>query len=130
MEKTFFTMKPRMQGLLKYMLMSLIPSIVVGLLMDWDAAIWVFIPLGTVMLFPRAHMVVVFDHAFMEKATWGSKRFICKIPAERIDHYRRNSLDEIILEDADGRRLLCAESHLSERDRFLNWLAAHNIESK
>ena len=130
MEKTFFTMKPRMQGLLKYILMSLIPSVVVGFLMDWNAAAWVFILLTVILLFPRAHTFVVLDDAIMEKATHGSKRFICKIPAERIDHYRRNSLDEIILEDADGRRLLCVESHLSDRDRFLNWLAAHNIESK
>ena len=130
MEQTYLVMIPQMRGMLKYMLIVLIPSVAVGLLMDWDASIWVFIPLGTVMLFPRAHMIVVFDHAFMEKATWGSKRFICKVSAERISHYRKNALDEIILEDADGRRLLCAESHLSERDRFLEWLAAHNIESK
>ena len=130
MEQTYFVMKPRMRGLLKYILLALVPPAVVWLLIDLRAAFMLWLPLLFILLFPRAHMVVVFDHAFMEKATWGSKRFICKIPAERIDHYRRNSLDEIILEDADGKELLCAESHLSERDRFLDWLAAHNIESK
>lgn len=130
MEKPFFTMKPQMRGLFKYILLTLIPSLLVGFLIGPDAAAWVFIPLSFVLLFPRAHMFVVFDDAIMEKATWGSKRFICKVSAERIDHYRKNSLNEIILEDADGRKLLCAESHLSERVRFYEWLAAHHIESK
>lgn len=130
MEKPFFTMKPQMRGLLKYILLALIPPAVVGLLIDLSAAVMVWLPLTFVLLFPRAHMFVVFDNTIMEKAIWGSKRFICKVPAERIHHYRKNALDEIILVDADGRELLCAESHLSDRDRFLDWLAALHIESK
>ena len=130
MEKPFFIMKPRMRGLLKYILLALVPPAVAGLLIDLRAAVMVWLPLTVILLFPRAHMVVVFDHAFMEKATWGSKRFIRKVPAERIHQYRKNALDEIILEDADGRELLCAESHLSDRDRFLDWLADHHIERR
>lgn len=130
MEKPFFTMKPRMRGLLKYILLALVPPAVVGLLMDWDAAAWVFIPLSVVLLFPRSHMVVVFDDAFMEKQAHGGKRLICKVPATRISHYRKNALDEIILEDAHGNKLLCVESLLSDRDRFLDWLAAHHIECR
>ena len=130
MEKPFFIMKPRMRGLLKYILLALVPPAVAGLLIDLRAAVMVWLPLTVILLFPRAHMVVVFDHAFMEKATWGSKRFIRKVPAERIHQYRKNALDEIILEDADGRELLCAESHLSDGDRFLDWLADHHIERR
>jgi len=129
MEEPFFSMKPRRNGMGKYIMLTLIPSVLVALLIGADAAALVFCFLTPALLLPKAHMIVVFDDAIMEKATFGSKRFIRKVHAQQIHHYRKNTLDEIILEGTDGRMLLRVESHLSDRARFEQWLADHHIES-
>ena len=132
MEKTYFTMEPQKFGKIKYVLIALLPAIIVAFLMDWDAAAWVFILLSAILVFPRDHMIVVFDNSLVEKHIYTDtkKLFACKIRSEQISHFRRNRLGEIVLVDADSKDLLCIESNMTNRDRFEQWLAAHHIESK
>ena len=75
-------------------------------------------------------MTACFNDSLTEKALFGSKRFIRKVRADQIEHYYRNFLGEIVLVDADSKKLLCIESNMTNRDRFEQWLTAHNIESK
>ena len=130
MEKTYFAMKPQFPGQIKYILLAALPSIAIGLLIGWDAAAWVLILLTGILLFPKSHSIVVFDDSLTEKALFGSKRFIRKVRADQIEHYYRNFLGEIVLVDADSKKLLCIESNMTNRDRFEQWLTAHHIESK
>ena len=129
MENPFFTMKPRMPGLIKYVLLAAVPSVAAGLLISWNAAAWVFILLAGVLLLPRSHSIIVFDNSLTEKALHGRNRFIRKVNADQVDHYRRNPLREVVLVDAQGRKLLCIESNMTNRDRFEQWLTSHHIES-
>ena len=128
MEQTFFTMKPQLRGQMKYAILCLLPSIVFALLKQPLIAALVFFSLGAYCALSKKHTVVVFSESITNKDYRG--RFLCKIPLELICYAKRNFLDEIILLDDEGKQLLCVESNMTNRERFEQWLTAHNIESK
>ena len=80
------------------------------------------------MIWKKNHIIEVRDNTLTEKGWRGP--VITTVKTSQVVAYRRNFLDEIILLGKDDRRLLCIESNMTNRDRFLEWLAAHNIESK
>ena len=130
MKDPFFTMKPQMYGFIKYILLAVVPSAAVGFLLAWDSAAWIFILLAAALILPRSHCIVVFENALPEKALYGRNRFIRKVIADQIDHYRRNPLGEIVLLDTESRKLLCVEAGMTNRDLFEQWLTAHHIKLK
>ena len=130
MKDPFFTMKPRMHGFIKYILLALVPSAAVGFLLAWDSAAWIFILLAAALILPRSHCIVVFEKSLTEKALHGRNRFIRKVNAEQIACYRRNRLGEIVLLDPQGRKLLCVEPCMTNQDLFEQWLTSHHIKLK
>ena len=125
-----FVMKPRKTGLIQYILLAAVPSAAAGFLLTWDSAAWIFILLAAALILPRSHCIVVFEKSLTEKALHGRNRFIRKVYADQVDHYHQNRLGEIILVDAQNKKLLCIESCMSNRDRFEQWLISHHIDSK
>lgn len=123
-----YIMKTRKLGLMKYWLIAVFPFLVVCFLLGPDAAAWVFLPLAVIILIAKDHTIAVFEHSLTEKDFRG--RFIRNVNATQIATCRRNALGEIILMDFDSKVLLRIESNMTNRDRFEQWLTAHNIESK
>jgi hypothetical protein len=76
----------------------------------------------------KSHTIVVYENSLIEKDD--RKRFIRKVTTEQIHYIRKNFLGEIILYDFDDQRLMCIEPNMDQFDRFEQWLAVHNIESK
>ena len=125
-----FVMKPRKTSPFRYILLAAVPSVAVGFLLAWDSAAWFFILLAAALILPRSHCIVVFENSLTEKALHGRNRFIRKVNADQVDHYRRNPLGEIVLLDAQGRKLLCVEACMTNRDLFEQWLISHHIKLK
>ena len=128
MEKPYFVMIPKRMGIMKYWLLALIPSLLVCFLIGPDTGTWMFLFLAILPVSAKNHTIVVFDDSLTEKDPRG--RFVRKVSASQIVSYRRNILGEISLIDSDSKKLLCVESNMTNRDRFEQWLTAHNIESK
>ena len=128
MEKPFFTMRPQLRGQMKYALLCLLPAIVFAMLKQPLIAALVFVSFGLYCSLFKKHTVVVFPESITNKDY--RDRFLNKIPLDLICYARRNILDEIILLDDEGKQLLCVEPYMTNRDRFEQWLASHNIESK
>ena len=128
MEQTYFVMKPQKRGWLKYAAAGLLAATPFALLNGFGAGACVFIAIAGLCSLVKNHTIVVFDNSMTEKDFRG--RFIRKVTADQITLYRKNHFDEIILIDFDSKPLLCIESNMTNRDRFEQWLTAHNIESK
>ena len=128
MEKPFFTMRPQLQGQMKYALLCLLPAIFFVILKQIGIAVFIFLVFATSCSITKKHTVVVFEESITNKDFRG--RFLNKIPLNMICYARRNFLDEIILLDDEGKQLLCVEPYMTNRERFEQWLASHNIESK
>ena len=121
----YFSMSMQKIGMLKYTLLALIPSIIVGFLITIDGGAFVFILLCGMLVFRKNHKIVVFENMLTEKDFRG--RFICNVQVTRISHFRVNILNEIILLDTDNHILLCVEPYMTNRDLFERWIASHNI---
>ena len=130
MKDPFFTMKPRMHGFIKYILLALVPSAAVGFLLAWDSAAWIFILLAAALILPRNHCIVLFENSLIEKSLHGRNQFIRKVNVDQIACYRRNILGEIVLLDPQGRKLLCVEPCMTNQDLFEQWLTSHHIKLK
>ena len=146
MAKNTFDMNYQKRGQLKYLALTFLPPIAVlalcyvlavkGLIPESQflANLIIFVPLGSIVvigyftILKKQHNVEVKDNTLTEKNWQGA--IIQKIKTVQIACYRTNVLGEIILLDKNGSKLLCVESSMTNRDRFEQWLASHNIESK
>ena len=146
MAKNTFDMRYRKEGQLKYLALTFLPPIAVlslcyvlalkGLIPESQllANLIIFIPLGSIVvvgyftILKKQHSIEVKDNTLTEKNWRGN--VITKIKTVQIACYRTNFLGEIILLGKNGTKLLCIESSMTNRDRFEQWLASHNIESK
>jgi len=120
-----FILKPQNQGLGKYFTLCLLAAFVASLLPQIGAGFFTFVTVAILLAFIKSHWFVVFENSIIEKNDRG--RFIRKVTADQIHHYRINFFDEIILLDSTGRRLVCVESNMTNFDTFRQWLARHNI---
>lgn len=124
----FFVMKPQRHGQLRYALLAVIPAAVSAFLIGPFGAAWIFVFLAGLLIFPSNHRIVVFENSITEKDFRG--RFIRKIDKSQVAFFRKNVLGEIVLVDNNNQLLLRAESYLSNRDRFDQWIESHHIEFK
>ena len=141
-----FSMQSQKQGRIKYLLLTICPALVLMYLFQYLLSldvlprgstwglIYTSIPMAVILLtgyfliFRKNHQVNVCDNTIVE-INWQRKESR-RIRSTQIDSVRINALKELILLDKDGNKLLCVESNMTNRDRFEQWLAAHNIESK
>ena len=138
MEQTYFVMKPLLRGQLRYPAAALLCAIPFALLQGIKGfvsafvAITIFVSLvknhTIVVSLVKNHTIVVYEDSLIEKDFRG--RFIRKVFASQVNHYRKNFLNEVTLIDADSKPRLCVEPYMTNRDCFEQWLASHNIESK
>ena len=141
-----FSMQPQKQGRIKYLLLTMCPALVLMYLFQ-NLSILDILPRGTTwgliytsipmafmlltgyfLIFRKNHQINVNNHTIVE-INWLRKES-CRIRSTQIGSVRTNALKEIILLDKDGNKLLCIESNMTNRDRFEQWLAEHNIEHK
>ena len=146
MSTNSFLMRPQKAGRMKYLLLTMFPPIglmylVMNLmqngLIPQSKAMGMFSIYGSMaimmvisyfLIWKKNHTIEVKDNTLTEKSWRGN--IAAKVKSSQIAAFRRNLLDEIVLVDADSKKLLCVESNMTNRDRFEQWLAAHNIESK
>ena len=146
MQENTFRMHFPKSGLLRYVLLSIIPSacyvlivyIMLSLgILQWgsfpgyscfDGAGWLFIFLFAYLVVPRNHNIDVQCNTLIERDHKGLH--IRTVQACQIDHFRVNLLNEIILLDIHNRKLLCVEKDMTNFDRFEEWLRENHIESK
>ena len=146
MSTNSFLMRPQKAGRMKYLLLTMFPPIglmylVMNLmqngLIPQSKALGMFsiyssmaimMVISYFLIWKKNHTIEVKDNTLTEK-TWRGE-LSAKVKTVQIAEYRRNFLGEIVLVDADGKKLLCIESNMTNRDRFVQWLAAHHIESK
>ena len=146
MSTNSFLMRPQKAGRMKYLLLTMFPPIglmylVMNLmqngLIPQSKALGMFSIYGSMaimmvisyfLIWKKNHTIEVKDNTLTEK-TWRGE-LSAKVKTAQIAEYRRNFLGEIVLVDADGKKLLCIESNMTNRDCFEQWLAAHHIESK
>ena len=146
MSDNSFSMQTQKQGRMKYLLLTMCPALVLMYLFQNLTALgilpsgstWgliytsipmaVMLLIGYFLIFRKNHQVNVDNNTIVE-INWQRKES-CRIRSTQIDSVRTNALKEIILLDKDGNKLLCVESNMTNRDRFEQWLAAHNIEFK
>ena len=146
MSTNSFLMRPQKAGRMKYLLLTIFPPIglmylVMNLmqngLIPQSKALGMFSIYGSMaimmvisyfLIWKKNHTIEVKDNTLTEKSWRGN--IAAKVKSSQIAAFRRNLLDEIVLVDADSKKLLCVESNMTNRDRFEQWLTAHNIESK
>ena len=146
MSAGIFTMHFRKRALLKYLAVSLIPSlcfVAINLLISalelypdgerieysaFNGGAILFVLIFAVLALPKNHHIVVHENHLTEKdhKQW----HIRTVQAAQISHYRKNFLGEIILQDINNQTLLRIEEDMTNFDRFEHWLTSHNIESK
>ena len=144
MEQNVIYMGPQKAGRIKYLLLTLVPpllyaeavnklgSIVPQLapLCPWLGMIGmtaIAFSLGYFLIFKKNHQFEVHEKNIHIKEMFGQE---WDLPAHRIHHYRRNLLGELVLFDEGNKRLLTAESNMTDFDRFQDWLERHGIERK
>ena len=81
--------------------------------------------LGYFLIFRKNHRVEVKDNQIIE-TDW-RQREACRIEVSQIHSIKRNLLNEIIIVDENGNRLLCVESNMTNIPKFEQWLERHNI---
>ena len=146
MAKNTFDMKYQKKKMGRYLAITFIPPYLVmglayflfeiGLLppIEFLAKLMVYVPMGSIpivgyfTILKIQHRIDVRNNSLTE-TNWRDV-VVTRIKAEQIASYRRNFLGEIVLLDKIGARLLAVESGMTNLDRFEQWLADHNIESK
>ena len=128
MEQTYFVMKPQLRGQLRYPAAALLCAIPFALLQGIKGFVSAFVAITIFVSLVKNHTIVVYEDSLIEEDFRG--RFIRKVFASQVNHYRKNFLNEVTLIDADSKPRLCVEPYMTNRDRFEQWLASHNIESK
>ena len=144
MPKNSFVMRSQKQGRMKYLLLTMVPPIalmyLVSKLLDCCIKlnsvvvdiVLIFLPmtfmmiLGYFLIFRKNHQVEVKDNQIIE-TNWRQHE-ICRFKVSQIHSVKRNFLNEIIIVDKNGNRILCVESNMSNFQQFEHWLQEHNIE--
>ena len=140
-----FTMTPQRRGRMRYLLLTIVPPTAAmeavlflmqnGLIPRIKAlgltsvygSMAAMLVLGYFLIFRKNH-TLTFRPNGIEETSW--RRIQTTHSIRQIRYYRRNLLGEYILTDSDGKTLFWVEPNMTNRDRFLDWLAAHHIESK
>ena len=143
MPKNSFVMCAQKQGRMKYLLLTVVPPIalmcVVSRVLDFGikinsevvSLVLVYLPmifmviLGYFLIFRKNHRVEIKDNQIIE-TDW-REREVCRFKASQIHSIKRNFLNEIIIVDQNGNRLLCVESNMTSFQKFEQWLQEHNI---
>ena len=128
MEKPLFIMESKRIGGFHYYSLALSLSLAVFLRITPDAGTSLFFTLALIPSMIKHRTILVFDNSLTEKDSEGS--FIKEVNAQQIDSFQRTCLGKISLVDRNQVQLLSIKSNMTNRDRFEQWLAAHNIESK
>ena len=128
MELPFFCLKTQKSGLWKYILVVFLFSLFFFLLDTTEVAICVFFYITLLIHLKKTHTIVVFSNEIVEKDYRG--RFCRRIYASQIQYYQTRFLNEIHLIDHDEKILVCIESCMTNRERLMQWLTEHKIESK
>lgn len=145
MDEQSFTMTPQRMGRMRYLLLTmlvplaimqsflwmsdsgLIPKIKVLAFIVVYGSLALMAVMGWLLIFKKNH-TLTFHPTSVEEISW--RRIQTTHSIRQIRYYRRNLLGEYILTDSDGKTVFCVEPNMTNRDRFLDWLAAHHIESK
>ena len=140
-----FVMQARPKGRIPYVLLTTVPPIAFMYLFIWLAeaglipknktlamvciygSLFAMVIVSYFLIWKKNHKLYFSQSGVLELSCLGRKT---SYPLRQIKYYRRNFLNEYILTDGRGNKLFCVEPHMTNQDRFLNWLAAHNIESK
>ena len=128
MDKPLFIMESKRIGGFHYYSLALSLSLAVFLRITPDAGIFLFFTLVLIPVMVKHRTILVFDNSLTEKDSEG--RFIKEINAQQIGSFQRTCLGKLSLVDRNQLQLLSIKSNMTNRDRFEQWLAAHNIESK
>ena len=128
MEQTYFVLKPQLRGQLRYLAVALLCAIPFALLHGIKGFVAAFVAITISISIIKNHTIVVYEDSLIEKDFRG--RFIRKVFASQVNHYRKNFLNEVTLINADSKPRLCVEPYMTNRDCFEQWLVSHNIESK
>ena len=143
MSSNAFVMQKQRQGELKYLLLTITPPLLAMLLLRWladtgilpggETARLIYLSLsmagmlilGYPLILKKNHSIEVKDNLIIEY-DWRQCE-VSRIKAAQIHSIKRNILNEIILLDGAGNRLLCIERNMCNFSQFENWLRLHNI---
>ena len=128
MEKPLFIMESKRIDFLRYCSLALMLSLSVSFLFTPITGFYLFFTLILIPSMIKHRTILVFDNSLTEKDSEGS--FIKEVNAQQIDSFQRTCLGKISLVDRNQVQLLSIKSNMTNRDRFEQWLTAHNIESK
>ena len=138
-------MEARPKGRIPYVLLPTVPPIAFMYLFIWlveaglipknktlamvciYGSLFAMVIVSYLLIWKKNHELY-FSQSGVLELSW--RRQKNSYPLRHIKYYRRNFLNEYILTDGRGNKLFCVEPHMTNQARFLNWLAAHNIESK
>ena len=80
------------------------------------AFIWI---LADRLIYRKNHTISVYAHYVVEVNIWRKER---QIQFSQVHNVKKNWLGEIIVKDAAGKRLLCIEENMENRERLINRL--------
>ena len=120
---------------IKYQLLTLLPPLacflllirlsITGMLPNGYSTVFMLIPftllwvLTYLFIFRKIHNIAVYTDRLVESG-WRGKEYTVYFSS--ISNIRTNLLGEIILKDAQGKKLLCIEDNLENRERLLEQL--------
>lgn len=137
------TMCVQKQGRTKYLLLTLVPPLTLMYLLQYlmqcnilpNSSVWRLIYicvamltmgfLGYYMIFRKNHQIDINGKTIIETDFRGKQS--CCITISQISSVRRNFLNELILLDKGGKKLLSVESNMTNYDQFKDWLSNHDI---
>ena len=135
-----FLMEPQQRGRLKYLLLTLVAPTVVSyvpvLLRMWGVKslpnalgpivsglmLVAVLVLAYFLIFRKSHSLAVGAGEISERSLLSGK-ILRTVSAEEICSVRHNLLGEWLLQDGQGKTLLCVESNMSCREELAAWLA-------
>ena len=144
MAKNTFTMRVQKKGRSKYLTLTIAPAILLLYFLtrllsagffpfiEYAGLVSTIISMSFMMLlayffiFRKNHTIEIQDNKIIETSFSGKE--YCRIKTEQISSIRRNFLNEIVLVDKSGKRLLCVEPNMTNFDLFEQWLIRHNIQ--
>ena len=143
MSGVHFFMYPQKPGQIKYLRLVLgFPILLMYLFLQFVRAgilpqskvlaqIYIYLPLAVMMVL-LYHLIMKKNHSIevkgntIQETDW-RKQPLSRIKSVQIQGFRQNLLNEIILLDKSGNKLLCVESNMTNFEQFRQWLARHNI---
>ena len=137
------TMYPQKNGRIKYLLLTMIPPLVLMYLFQFllqrgflpGGSAWglIYISIsmalmminGYFLIFRKNHSILIKGNTLTE-TDWLRKE-AAPIKASQIHSFRKNILNEIVLLDEHGTKLICIESNMTNFAQFERWLHDHRI---